>query len=98
MNAAWTRLLPQFIREKIEGRHSLQKALGNTGWMLGDQVVRKVVGLLIGILVARHFGPQPRCRTTMTAYAILFSAAHLSIRTCPAQISTLFVPRGTNLS
>ncbi len=58
MNAAWTRLLPQFIREKIEGRHSLQKALGNTGWMLGDQVVRKVVGLLIGILVARHFGPQ----------------------------------------
>ena len=58
MNAAWARFQPQFIREKVEGRHSLQKALGNTGWMLGDQVVRKAVGLLIGLLVARHFGPR----------------------------------------
>ena len=58
MTSTWARFLPLFIREKIEGRHSLQKAMGNTGWMMGDQVVRKVLGLLIGVLVARHFGPQ----------------------------------------
>jgi O-antigen/teichoic acid export membrane protein len=58
MNSVWTKLLPGFIRGKIEGRHSLQKAMGNTGWMMGDQVIRKGVGLLLGVLVARHFGPQ----------------------------------------
>lgn len=58
MNAAWARYLPGFIRRKLEGRDSLQRALGNTGWMMGDQIVRKAVGLLVGVLVARHFGPQ----------------------------------------
>jgi O-antigen/teichoic acid export membrane protein len=58
MNRAWLRYLPAFIRDKIEGRDSLQKVLGNTGWMMGDQIVRKVVGLLVGVLIARYFGPQ----------------------------------------
>jgi O-antigen/teichoic acid export membrane protein len=58
MNRAWIRYLPAFIRDKVEGRYSLQEALGNTGWMMGDQIVRKGVGLLVGILVARYFGPQ----------------------------------------
>jgi len=58
MNASWTRILPDFVRKKIEGRLSLQKAMGNTGWMMGDQIVRKVVGLLVGVLIARHFGPR----------------------------------------
>jgi O-antigen/teichoic acid export membrane protein len=58
MNRAWIRYLPAFIRNKIEGRDSLQKVLGNTGWMMGDQIVRKVVGLLVGVLIARYFGPQ----------------------------------------
>ncbi len=50
--------MPDFIRRKIEGRHLLQEVLGNTGWMMGDQIVRKLVGLLVGVLLARHFGPQ----------------------------------------
>jgi len=58
MNRAWIRYLPAFIRDKVKGRYSLQQALGNTGWMMSDQIVRKTVGLLVGVLVARHFGPQ----------------------------------------
>jgi len=58
MNQAWSRFLPGFIRDKLAGRESLQKALGNTGWMMGDQIVRKLLGLLVGVLLARHFGPQ----------------------------------------
>jgi len=58
MNHAWIRYLPAFIRGRIEGRYSLQEALGNTGWMMGDQIVRKVVGLFVGVLMARYFGPQ----------------------------------------
>jgi O-antigen/teichoic acid export membrane protein len=57
MNRSWIKYLPAFIREKVAGRYSLQQALGNTGWMMGDQIVRKVVGLLVGVLIARHFGP-----------------------------------------
>jgi O-antigen/teichoic acid export membrane protein len=58
MNRAWIRYLPAFIRDKVDGRYSLQEALGNTGWMMGDQIVRKLVGLLVGVLVARYLGPQ----------------------------------------
>jgi O-antigen/teichoic acid export membrane protein len=50
--------LPEFFRKKIEGRHVLQTVLSNTGWMMGDQIVRKAVGLLVGVLLARHFGPH----------------------------------------
>jgi O-antigen/teichoic acid export membrane protein len=50
--------LPEFFRKKIEGRHVLQTVLSNTSWMMGDQIVRKAVGLLVGVLLARHFGPH----------------------------------------
>ncbi|MFA5516559.1 MAG: flippase [Desulfuromonadales bacterium] len=58
MNQAWTRFLPATLRAKIEGREYLQNVVSNTGWMMGDQVVRKAVGLLVGVLLARHFGPH----------------------------------------
>jgi O-antigen/teichoic acid export membrane protein len=58
MNQTWVKYLPPFIRGKVQERPSLQKVLGNTGWMMGDQVVRKALGLLIGVLIARHFGPR----------------------------------------
>jgi len=58
MNPEWNRFLPGFIRKKIEGRHVLQKVLGNTGWMMGDQILRQIVGLLVGVWLARYLGPQ----------------------------------------
>lgn len=58
MAFAWTGILSASLRKKLEGRHTLQAVLGNTGWMMGDQVLRKAVGLLIGVLLARHFGPR----------------------------------------
>lgn len=36
----------------------LQEVLSNTGWMMGDQIVRQVVGLLVGVWLARYLGPQ----------------------------------------
>jgi len=58
MSLIWTKYLPEFLRDKLEGRESLQKGLHNTAWMMGDQVVRKLAGLLVWVLLARHFGPQ----------------------------------------
>lgn len=57
MNAWWTRYLPDIIREWLEGRHDLQKTIGNTGWLLFDRIFRIVIGLTIGAWIARHLGP-----------------------------------------
>jgi O-antigen/teichoic acid export membrane protein len=58
MPPAWTQYLPAFIKRRIEANPRLQDIIGNTGWMLGDQIVRKLMGLLVALLMARHFGPQ----------------------------------------
>jgi len=57
MNASWTRYLPDIVREWLEGRQQLQKAIGNTGWLLFDRIVRIVLGLTIGAWIARYLGP-----------------------------------------
>ena len=58
MNPTWTRYLPGFIRKRIAGRPELLEVMDNSGWMMGDQIVRKAGGLLVGVLLARYLGPQ----------------------------------------
>jgi len=58
LNTPWLRLLPGFLRKKIAGRRQFQEVLNNTGWMMGDQIIRQVVGLLVGVWLARYLGPQ----------------------------------------
>ena len=58
MNAAWLKYLHNILRTRLEGRHSLQQAIGNSGWMLLDRVVRSGVTFIIIIWLARYLGPQ----------------------------------------
>ena len=58
MNAAWLKYLPGILRNRLEGRHSLQQAVGNSGWLLLDRVVRSGVTFVIIIWLARYLGPQ----------------------------------------
>jgi O-antigen/teichoic acid export membrane protein len=58
MNAAWLKYLPGFLRNRLEGRHSLQQIVGNSGWLLLDRVVRSGVAFIIIIWLARYLGPQ----------------------------------------
>jgi len=58
MNQTWTRYLPSFIQQKLEGRHALQKAISNTGWQFADNIMRMGVGLFVGVWVARYLGPD----------------------------------------
>lgn len=51
------RLLPAFIRRRLEGRENLQRIIGNTGWLFADKIVRMGAGLLVGVWVARYLGP-----------------------------------------
>jgi len=71
MNQAWTEYLPAFIRNRVEGRQSLQKIIGNAAWLLFDKVLRMCVGLAVNIWVVRYLGPD---RFGHLSYAIAFVA------------------------
>lgn len=62
-------MLPVFIRQRLQGRESLQNVIGNTGWQFADSLVRMAVGLLIGIWVARYLGPE---EFGLFSYALAF--------------------------
>jgi O-antigen/teichoic acid export membrane protein len=71
MNQPWTRYLPPFLRTKLEGRVYLQNVICNTGWQFADNTVRMVVGLFVGIWVARYLGPE---QFGAFSYALAFVA------------------------
>ena len=58
MTPIWLKHLPGRLRARIEHRPNLQKALTNTGWLLGDKILRLGVGLLVGVWIARYLGPE----------------------------------------
>jgi len=53
----WLKLLPEFLRAKIEQHPNLAKILSNTGWLFSDRVLHMGVGLFVGLWVARYLGP-----------------------------------------
>ncbi|MFC1843895.1 flippase [Thermodesulfobacteriota bacterium] len=58
MNPTWTKYIPGFILKRIEDRHELLEVMDNSGWMMGDKIFRQLVGLLVGVWLARFLGPQ----------------------------------------
>lgn len=50
--------LPAFLRVRLAGRDTLQRAIGNSSWLFCDQILRMVAGLLVGVWMARHLGPE----------------------------------------
>jgi len=78
MNPSWSRYLPAFIQQMLEGRDALQKAIKNTGWLFADQIVRMGVGLFVGVWVARYLGPE---QYGLFSYAVAFAALFSSIAT-----------------
>lgn len=71
MTPAWLKLIPAPLRARIEHRPELQKALTNTGWLFGDQILRMGVGLLVGVWIARYLGPE---QFGLLNYAMAFVA------------------------
>jgi O-antigen/teichoic acid export membrane protein len=78
LSASWIRYLPNFIRGKVEGRHNLQKAIGNTGWLFVDNILRMGVGLLVSVWITRYLGPEQfGLLNFTTAFVMLFSSIAL---------------------
>jgi O-antigen/teichoic acid export membrane protein len=75
MNHPWTKYLPAYLRSRVHGRHTLQRVIGNSGWLLVDRVFRAAVGLFIGVWMARFLGPAELGLLNYTiAFVSLFSA------------------------
>ena len=58
MNSVWIKYLPVFVRKKLDGRHYLQKIIGNISWLFADKLLRMGVGLAVGVWVARYLGAE----------------------------------------
>jgi O-antigen/teichoic acid export membrane protein len=41
----------------LSGRPALQRILGNSSWLIADRLMRMMLGLVLGALIARHLGP-----------------------------------------
>jgi len=53
----WARFLPSGLRARVESSPELQRVLPSTGWLAGDRLLRMVLGLAVGVWVARYLGP-----------------------------------------
>lgn len=69
MTNSWTRYLPVFFRDQLEGRPALLQALGNTGWLFADSILRMGVGLFVNIWTTRYLGPE---QFGLLSYAVAF--------------------------
>lgn len=78
MNAHWLKYLPDFARDRLTGRHQLQAALGNSGWLFADKALRMGGGLLMMIWIARYLGPTS---FGQLSYAIAFVSLFGAIAT-----------------
>ena len=57
-NSGWLRFLPDFVRQRLFGRHNLQAILGNSAWQVADKIVRMGVAVVVSLWVARYLGPH----------------------------------------
>lgn len=76
MDASWLRWLPKLLSQYIADRQNLQAILKNSSWLIVDKVVRMLVGLFVGIWVARYLGPESFGQLNYAvAFVSLFTAA-----------------------
>ncbi|BCS51975.1 flippase [Geobacter sp. SVR] len=75
MDLLLSKHIPGFIRDRLEGRHNLQRVVANISWLFVDNIIRMGVGMLVGVWVARYLGPEQYGRINYaTAFVSLFFA------------------------
>lgn len=58
MSQAWINYLPTPLKERVNQSLNLKAIVGNTGWLLAEQMMRMGLGVFIGAWVARYLGPD----------------------------------------
>lgn len=56
-DAKWLKYLPAPVRGRIAGRPELQAILNNSGWLFADKFLRLLMGVSVGVWLARYLGP-----------------------------------------
>jgi len=73
------RMLPGTLRARLERSAMLRRALPNTGWLLGDRLLRMAVSMAVSVWVARYLGPEVFGRYNFAiAFALLFGPLGLA--------------------
>jgi O-antigen/teichoic acid export membrane protein len=68
------RWLPGPLRERVDASPTLRKLIPNTGWLVGDRLVRMAVSLVVSAWMARYLGPAAFGRYNFAiAFIVLFS-------------------------
>lgn len=57
--------------DRLRAHQGFRRYFSNTSWMLGEQILRIIAGLLVGIWVARYLGPE---QFGVFSYALAFAA------------------------
>jgi polysaccharide transporter, PST family len=65
------KLLPNFIRKKIEGKKELQKIIKNINWLTFERILKMFLAIFVSAWVARYLGPE---QFGMMSYALAFVA------------------------
>lgn len=81
-HTVFIRMLPAFVRRRIEHRPGLLKILDNIGWLFFDKILRMGVGLLVGVWIARYLGPE---QFGLLNYALAFTGLFGAIATLGLQ-------------
>lgn len=66
----WLRARGRALWESVAGRQMARRYAANTAWMLSEQVLRLIAGLLVGIYVARYLEPAGY---GLYSYAVAFA-------------------------
>jgi PST family polysaccharide transporter len=72
------KLLPNFLKVRLEASETLRRILANSGWLFADKILRLGVGLFVGVWVARYLGPQ---QFGLLNYAMAFVGLFGSVAT-----------------
>lgn len=52
------KILPPFLREKIEDNYELRDIIGNVNWLTFENILRNVIGIFVFGWIARYLGPE----------------------------------------
>jgi len=63
--------IPKFLLAKINSREGLRKMSVNFGWLLGEKIVKFIVGIFVFSWIARFLGPE---KLGLWNYALAFVA------------------------
>ncbi len=71
MKELLSKFIPHFISKQFVDSPNRQKIAANSGWLFADKIARMVVGLAVGVWVARYLGPS---RFGLLSYAVAFGS------------------------